>query len=122
MILEGIVVVPRWLTTSGFIVVVVVLLFGLELLSQAKAVLHLVLAVLVEGAWAFEDFLVLLVVVALGVRFVNGGDDVVWSVVVILTSFAPFRPITTTVMMVATIIVAAITVASFIEALVTMVS
>ena len=49
--------------TSGSVVVVVILLFGLELLSQAKAVLHLVLDVLVEGARAFEDFLVLLVVV-----------------------------------------------------------
>ena len=70
VILEGIVVVPRWSATSGFIIVVVVLLFGLELLSQTKAVLHLVLAILVEGAWAFEDLLVLLIVVALGTRFV----------------------------------------------------
>ena len=63
--------------TFGSIIIVVVLLFSLELLSQAKAVLHLVLAVLVEGARAFEDLFVLLVVVALGARFVNGGDDVV---------------------------------------------
>ena len=49
MILEGVIVVPRWSTTSGFIVIVVVL-FGLELLSQAKVVLHLVLTVLVDGA------------------------------------------------------------------------
>ena len=48
MILEGIVVVPRWSTTSGS-VIVVVLLLGLELLSQAEAVLHLVLVVLVGG-------------------------------------------------------------------------
>ena len=53
------------------------LLFGLELLSQAKTVLHLVLSVLVEGARAFKDFLVLLVVVTFGARFINGGDDVV---------------------------------------------
>ena len=33
MILEGIVVVPGWSVTSGSIVIVVVLLFGLELLS-----------------------------------------------------------------------------------------
>ena len=46
MILEVIIVVPRWSVTSGSIVVVVILLFGLELLSQAKVVLHLVLAVL----------------------------------------------------------------------------
>ena len=49
MILEGVVVLPRWSMTSGFIVIVVVLLFGIELLSQAKAVFHLVLAILVEG-------------------------------------------------------------------------
>ena len=53
MILEGIVVVPRWSTTFGSIIVVVVILLGLELLSQAKAVLHLMLAILVEGARAF---------------------------------------------------------------------
>ena len=75
MILEGIIVVPRWLETSGF--VIVVLLFGLELLIQAKAVLHLVLAILVERTWAFEDLLVLLIIVALGARFINGGK--MWS-------------------------------------------
>ena len=90
MILEGVVVVPRWSATSSSVVVVVILLFGLELLSQAKAVLHLVPAVLVEGAWAFEDHLVLLVIVALGVRFINSGDDVVWSAAAILTSFGSF--------------------------------
>ena len=57
MILEGVIVVPRWSVTSGSIIVVVVLLFGLELLSQAKAVPHLVLAILVEGAQAFKDLL-----------------------------------------------------------------
>ena len=71
MILEGVIFVPRWSVTSGSIVVVVTLLFGLELLSQAKAVLHLVLVVLVEGAWSFKDLLVLLVVVMLGVGFTN---------------------------------------------------
>ena len=50
VILEGVIIVPRWSATSGSVVVVVVLLFGLELLSQAKAVLHLVLVVLVERA------------------------------------------------------------------------
>ena len=48
MILEGI-VVPRWSAISGS-AVVVILLFVLEFLSQAKAVLHLVLVVLMEGA------------------------------------------------------------------------
>ena len=77
VILEGVVVVPRWSATSGSVVIVVVWLFGLELLSQADAVLHLVLAVLVERAWAFEDLLILLIVVAFGARFINGGDDMV---------------------------------------------
>ena len=115
MILEGVVVVPRWSATSGS---VVVLLLSLELLSQAKAVLHLVLAVLVEGAWAFEDFLVLLIIVMLGARFVNGGDDVVWPTVAILASFRTFRPIMATVMMVATVVVAAVIVASVIGAVI----
>ena len=68
---------PRWSAASGSVIVVIVQLFSLELFSQAEAVLHLVLAVLVEGAWAFKDLLVLLVVVALGARFINGGDNVV---------------------------------------------
>ena len=90
MILEGVVVVPRWSAISGSIVIVVVLLLGLELLSQAKAVLHLVLVVLVEGAQAFKDFLVLLIIVSFGARFINGGDDVVCLATAILTSFGPF--------------------------------
>ena len=85
MILEGIVIAPRWSVASGSVVGVVVQLFVLELLSQAEAVLHLVPGVLVERAQAIEDLLVLLVVVALGARFINGGDDVVWSVATILT-------------------------------------
>ena len=76
------------------------------------------LAVLVEGARAFEDFLILLVVVTFGTRFINGGDDVVWSVAVLLTSFGPLQPITATVLMVAAVVVAAVTVASFIRAIV----
>jgi len=76
-------------------------------------------AVLVEGAWSFKDLLVLLIVFTLGTRFVDSGDDVVWSTMAILTSFGPFRPITATVMMVAAVIVAAVTVASFVGALIT---
>jgi len=87
MIPKSVVAVPKWSVTSVSIVVVIVLLFGLELLSQAKAVLHLVLAILVEGAQAFEDFLVLLVIVTFGMSFVNGGDDVVWLATAILTNF-----------------------------------
>ena len=77
------------------------------------------LAVLVEGTQAFKDLLVLLIVVALGARFINGGDDVVWSLAAILTSFGPFRPITVTVLMVAAVVVAVVTMASFVRALVT---
>ena len=90
MILKGVVVVPRWSAASGSVVIVVVRLFGLELLCQAEVVLHLVLPALVEGAWAFKDLLVLLIVVALGARIFNGGDDVVWSAAVILTGLGSF--------------------------------
>ena len=68
VILEGVIIVPRWLATSGSVIIIVVLLFGLELISEAKVVLHLVLAILVEGAWAFEDFLILFIVFTFGVR------------------------------------------------------
>ena len=107
VILEGVVVVPRWSVASGSVVVVVVWLFSLELLSQAETVLHLVLAILVERARALKDLLVLLVVVTLGARFVNGGNDVVWSATGTLTSFEPFRPIMATVPMVTTTVVVA---------------
>ena len=81
VILEGVVVAPRWSVASDSVVVVVVWLFSLELLSQAEAVLDLVLAVLVERAWALEDLLALLIVVALGTRFINGGGDIdqIWT-------------------------------------------
>ena len=69
------------------------------------------LAVFVERARGFEDLLVLLVIVALGARFVNGGDDVVWSAVAVLTRFGPFWPITATVSMVTAVIIAAVAVA-----------
>ena len=119
MILEGVVVAPRWSVVSSSVVVVVVQLFSLELLSQAEAVLHLMLAIFVERARAFENLLVLLVVVVLGARFINGGDDVVWSAMVILTRFGPFWPVTATVTMVTTVVVAAVAVASIVELLVT---
>ena len=47
-------------------------------------------SVLVERARAIEDLLVLLIVVALGTRFINGGDDVVWPAAVILTRLGSF--------------------------------
>ena len=48
------------------------------------------LGVLVERAQAIEDLLVLLIVVALGARFINNGGDVVWPAVVILTRLGSF--------------------------------
>ena len=62
------------------------------------------------------------IVVALGARFVNGGDDVVWLMAVILTRFGSFWPITATVLMVTAVVVAAITVVSVIGSLVAAVS
>ena len=47
-------------------------------------------SILVEGAWAIEDLLVLLVVVALGARLIDGSDEVVWPAVVILTGLGSF--------------------------------
>ena len=88
--LEGILVVPRWSAASGSIIVVVVQLFGLELLSQAEAILHLMLGVLVERARAIEDLLVLLIIVVLGSRLINSGDDMVWSAAAILTRLGAF--------------------------------
>jgi hypothetical protein len=73
-----------------------------------------VLAILVEGAWSFEDLLVLLIVVSLGARLIDCGDNVVWSTMVILVSSGPFRSIMTTILMVATVVVAVVIVASFI--------
>ena len=80
------------------------------------------LAVLVERAWAFEDLVVLLIVVALGTRFMNGSDDVVWSATAILTRFGPFWLITAIVTMVTTVVVGAVTVASVIGSLIAVVS
>ena len=77
MVLEGIVIAPRWSAASGSVVGVVVQLFVLELLSQAEAVLHLMFGILVERARAIKDLLVLLIVVALGVRLIVGDDDMV---------------------------------------------
>ena len=65
-----------------------------------------------ERARAVEDLLVLLVVVALGTRFIDGSDDVVWLAVAILTSLGSFWPITATVTMVTAIVMAAVVVAS----------
>ena len=63
--------------TSGSIIFVVIEPFVLELPSSTNAVLHLVFGVLVKRARAIEDLLVLFVVVTLGARLTDGGDDVV---------------------------------------------
>ena len=57
------------------------------------------LGVLVERAWAIEDLLVLLIVVVLGMRFINGSDDVVWPATPILTRLESFWLITAVVLM-----------------------
>ena len=51
-------------------------------------------------------------------RFINGGDDVVWSVAAILTSFRPFRPITATIPMVTAIVIAVVVVVSVVGSLI----
>ena len=56
---------------------IVIQFFVLELLSQTETVLHLMFGVLVERTRAIKDLLVLLIVVALGSRFFDSGDDVV---------------------------------------------
>jgi len=69
-----------------------------------------VLGVLMERARAIEDLLVLLIVVALGTRFIDSNDDVVWPAAVILTSLGSFSLITTTVIMVTAVVVVAVVV------------
>jgi len=118
VVLEGIVIAPRWSVASGSVVGVVVQLFVLELLSQAKAVLHLMLGILVERARAVEDLLVLLVIVALGARFINVGDDVVWPAAVILTRLGSFWPITAAVPMMTAVVIAVVVVAPVVGAIV----
>ena len=99
VVLEGIVVTPRWSAASGSIIGVIFHLFVLKLLSQAKAVLHLMLGVLVERARGVEDLLVLLIIVVLGARFIDGSDDVVWPTAAILARLRSFRSIMATVTM-----------------------
>ena len=74
------------------------------------------LGILVEGAWAIEDLLVLLIIVALDARFVNSDDNVVWSTAAILTRFGPFWPITTTIPMVTAAVAMALVVGSVVAA------
>ena len=53
----------------------------------------------------------MLVIVTLGTRFVNSGDDMVWSMAMILTRLGSFWMITATVPMVTVVVVAAVAVA-----------
>ena len=78
--------------------------------------------VLVERARTIEDLLVLLVVVALGMRLINGGDDVVWPTAVIMTRLGSFWPITIAVPMVTAVVIAAIDVAPLVGVIITAVS
>ena len=84
VVLKGIVVVFRWSATSCSIVGIIVEPHVLELPGKTNAVLHLVFGVLVKRARAVEYLLVLLIIVTLGVRLTNGGDDVFWPTAVIL--------------------------------------
>ena len=86
MVLEGIIIIPRR-SASSVPAIVVVVLFLLELLSQTKAIFHLVFGVFVQGAQAVEDLLVLLIVVALCAWLIDVGNKVIWSAAVILTRF-----------------------------------
>ena len=78
MILEGIVITPRWSAASVPTIGIVVMLLVLELFSQTKAVFHLVFGVLMQGARAIKDLLVLLIVVTLGAQLIDVGNEVVW--------------------------------------------
>ena len=72
----------------------------------------------VERVHAVEDLLVLLIIVVLGTRFINGNNDVVWLVAVILTRLGSFWPITVAVPMVTAVIIVAVVVALVIGAVV----
>ena len=80
------------------------------------------LGVFMERARAFEDLLVLIVIVALGARFIDGGDNVVWSAATILTRLGSFWSIMAAVPMVTAVIKAEITVVPVVGAIVTAVS
>ena len=111
MVLEGIIIIPRR-SASSVPAIVIVVLFLLELLSQTKAVLHLVFGILVQGARAIEDLLVLLIIVALRTRLIDDSDEVVWPSVAILTGLGSFWPVMATVAVETTVVVAAVVVVS----------
>ena len=74
--------------------------------------------VLVKRAWAIKDLLVLLVVVALGARLTDGGNDLVWLVAAILARLGSFCSITAAVTMVTTVVEATVVVALVVGAVV----
>ena len=74
--------------------------------------------VLVKRARAVEDLLVLFVVVALGARLTNGGDDVFWPTAAILARHVSSCPITVAIVVVAVVIGAAVAVTSVVRAIV----
>ena len=76
------------------------------------------LGILVERARTVKDLLVLLVVVVLGARFIDGSDDVVWPAAVILTRLGSFWPVTAAVPVETTVVVATVIVASVIATVV----
>ena len=71
-----------------------------------------------ERARAIEDLLVLLIVVALGARFIDGSDDVVWPAMVILARLGSIYSIMAAVRIVTTVVEAVVVVASVVGAVV----
>ena len=117
MVLEGVIIIPWW-SASSVPTIVVVVLFLLELLSQTKAIFHLVFGVLVQGARSIEDLLVLLIVVTLCARLIDIGNKVIWSAAAILTRFESIWPITSAVPVETLVVVAAIVVLSVVIAVI----
>lgn len=114
MVLEGVVVVPRWSASTVAIVFGVILLIILEFLGQPHAVLHLVFGALVERAWSFKDFLVLLIVVALGAGLVDRSNDILLSVAAKLSCSGALWPVTAIIMATLAVIAVVVVTASFI--------
>ena len=56
MVLEDIIIIPRW-SASSIPTIVIIVLFLLELLSQTEVVFHLVFGVLVQGHGPSRIFL-----------------------------------------------------------------
>ena len=74
--------------------------------------------VLVQGARTVQNLFVLLVIVTLCARLVDVGDEVIWSAAAMLTRFEFIWPITSTVPVETTVVVATIVVLSVVVAVV----